>query len=145
MAFRLRWQMTSGTDHMNLPMPISEYVEAFNAGDFDRLLAQFTEDAVIHGVLGSAPLDQAAPVWRELHDGMAMVLVPQDVAIDGDSVVVRYVERGRFRGFFRGLAGHAPTDRPYEVTAIEWFRLSGDKIQERWGARDSAAIERQVL
>jgi hypothetical protein len=49
-------------------------------------------------------------------------------------VVVRYVERGCFRGSFRGLAGHAPTNRSYEVTAIEWFQLSGGKIRERWGA-----------
>jgi predicted ester cyclase len=130
---------------MHLPTAIEEYVEAFNAGDFERLLAQFTDDAVIHGVLGSAPIQQVEPVWRELHEGMAMVLSPQDAVVDGAAVVVRYIERGCFRGGFRGLAGHTPTNRPYEVTAIEWFQLSGDKIRERWGARDSAAIERQVL
>jgi predicted ester cyclase len=130
---------------MHLPKPIEEYVEAFNAGEFERLLAQFTDNAVIHGVLGSAPIQQVEPVWRELHEGMAMVLTPQAAVVDGNVVVVRFVERGCFRGGFRGLAGHNPTNRPYEVTAIEWFQLSGEKIRERWGARDSGAIERQVL
>jgi ketosteroid isomerase-like protein len=130
---------------MDLPSPVSEYVEAFNAGDFERLLAQFTDDAIIHGVLGSAPVRDAEAVWRELHEGMAMHLTPLDVAVDGQSVVVRYIERGRFRGTFRGLADRAPTQRSYEVTAIEWFRLADGRISERWGARDSATIERQVL
>jgi predicted ester cyclase len=130
---------------MHLPTPIREYIEAFNEGDFERLFAQFTDDALIHGVLGSAPIHQVEPIWRELHEGMGMVLNPQDAVVAGVAVVVRYIERGCFRGSFRGLAGHTPTNHPYEVTAIEWFALSGDKIRERWGARDSASIERQVL
>jgi hypothetical protein len=121
---------------MHLPTPIREYTDAFNEGEFERLLAQFADDAVIHGVLGSAPIQQVEPVWRELHEGMAMVLSPRDAVVDSNAVVVRYVERGCFRGSFRGLAGHAPTNRSYEVTAIEWFQLSGGKIRERWGLRD---------
>ncbi len=27
---------------------------------------------------------------------------------------------------------------------MEWFRLENGRIAERWGARDSAAIDRQV-
>jgi hypothetical protein len=64
------------------------------------LLSQFTDDAVIHGVLGSAPIQQVEPVWRELHEGMAMVLSPQD-AVVGNAAVISYVERGCFRGSFR--------------------------------------------
>ena len=130
---------------IELPRPIAAYVEAFNAGNFELLLAQFTPDARIHGVLGSLPVQQAEPVWRELHEAMAIELIPQAAAVDGRSVAVRYIERGRFRGAFRGLAGHEPTNRTYEITAMEWFELERDLIHERWGARDSASITRQVL
>lgn len=128
-----------------MPPSVANYIDAFNAGDFDTLLAQFTPDAFIYGVLASAPVQQAEPIWRELNQSMALQLMPQSFAVDGNSVAVRYLERGCFRAPFRGLAGHQPTHRPYEITAIEWFDLQGGKIHRRWGARDSAAITRQVL
>jgi hypothetical protein len=130
---------------MEMPTAIGRYVDAFNAGDFETVLEQFTPDAIIHGVLGSFPVQQAEPIWRELNRSMALELIPQDVVVDGSGAAVRYIERGRFRAPFRGLPGHAPTNRPYEITAIEWFEMQGSKIHRRWGARDSASISKQVL
>jgi hypothetical protein len=128
-----------------LPRVISNYVEAFNNGDFGKLLGLFTPNAAIVGVLGSAPIAQAEPIWRELHHGMAMHLEPIAVAVDGMTVVVRYIESGRFRGAFRGLAGIDPTGREYQVVAIEWFDLEGGLIARRWGTRDFDSIKAQVL
>lgn len=128
-----------------IPSVIRDYVDAFNAGNFPKLMSLFTADAMIFGVLGSAPVSKAEPVWRELHEGMAMQLDPQSIAVDGATVVVRYVESGEFRGTFRGLEGEAPTGRAYRVIAMEWFELEGDRIAKRWGARDFAAIKSQVL
>lgn len=64
---------------------------------------------------------------------------------EGDTVAVRFRETGRFVGPFRGLPGQAPTDRAYEIVAMESFELADGKIVRRWGARDSASITRQVL
>ena len=133
------------TSNVELPTVIRDYVNAFNAGDFPKLMGLFTADAMIFGVLGSAPVARAEPVWRELHEGMAMQLDPQAVAIDGAVAVVRFVESGRFQGSFRGLDGEAPTGRPYRVIAMEWFELEGEKIAKRWGARDFDTIKNQVL
>jgi predicted ester cyclase len=133
------------TATQDLPPVIRAYVDAFNTGDFPRLMSLFTPDAMIVGVLGSAPIAKAEPVWRELHEGMAMHLEVQAVALNGASVVVRYVESGCFRGYFRGLDRHPPTGRPYQVLAMEWFECNGDLIAKRWGARDFDAIKRQVL
>jgi hypothetical protein len=133
------------TNLPQIPPVIDAYVEAFNAGDFPRLMSLFTADALIFGVLGSAPVAKAEAVWRELHEGMAMNLEPQAVAVDGARVVVRYVESGRFQGTFRGLEGQAPTGRSYQVVAIEWFELEGERIAKRWGARDFDSIKRQVM
>lgn len=124
---------------------VHSYVEAFNAFDMARLRTLFTPSPRIWGVLGHGDLDVVEPVWRELHEGMNMRLDILDMVAEGERVVVRFRETGRFTGPFRGVAGHAPTGRPYELLAMEWFVLEGGRIAERWGARDSAAILRQVL
>lgn len=123
---------------------VRSYVDAFNAHDVARLTRLFAPEARIWGVLGAGSLDMAMGIWRELHEGMEMRLEILDLVAEGDSVAVRLRETGRFIGPFRGMGELAPTGRPYEVAAMEWFRLEDGKITERWGARDSAAILRQV-
>lgn len=123
---------------------VRSYVEAFNAGDFPRLLSFFAPDAQIWGVLGHGPPDAVLPIWRELHEGMNMRLEIQALAAEGACVAARFRETGRFTGPFRGLAGHAPTGRAYEIISMEWFEFEDGRIARRWGARDSAAITRQV-
>lgn len=124
---------------------VREYVDAFNAGDWDRLTSLFTSDAVIRGVLGWGGLDVALPVWKELHDGMNMKLALDNLLADERAAAARYTETGRFVGTFRGLAGHEPTGRAYEIVAMEWFDVDDGLIARRWGARDSTAIAKQVL
>lgn len=120
---------------------VRRYVEAFNRGDNDALRALFVDDAVIHGVLGWAPIDEAIPIWRELHSAFAIELTIEDMSAERDVVAVRYTERGRFVGPFRG---RQPTGKPYELIAMEWFEFKDGKIRRRWGARDSASQARQI-
>src|SRR5206468_2883682 len=120
---------------------VLEYVAAFNAGDIDRLRTLFTPDATIYGVLGGGPFDVAAPIWRELHTAFQMKLDVQSIIAEGDVIAVRYVERGASVAPFRG---GSVTNKSYEIVAMEWFEMQGDRIHRRWGARDSAAIARQL-
>lgn len=129
----------------NAEAVVRAYVEAINALDMARLRTLFAPDARIYGVLGHGSIDVAEPIWRELHDGMNMHLEILGIVAQDSEVAVRYRETGRFTGTFRGLADQEPTGRPYEVTAIEWFTVENGRITARWGARDSAAITRQVL
>ena len=124
---------------------VRAYVDAFNAGDWDGVTDLFAADAVIRGVLGWGGLDVALPVWKELHEGMTMRLAINDIIVDGHRAAALLTETGKFVGPFRGLAGEQPTGRSYEIVAIEWFAFEGGRIMRRWGARDSAAIRRQVL
>jgi len=121
------------------------YVEAMNQGDWAALRSLFAPDAQIRGVLGWGGIEFAMPVWRELHDGLSMMLEVEDIVESAETVVVRYIERGRFVGPFRGLTGLEPTGSAYEVTAIEWFEFEGGKIARRWGARDFDRIRTQVM
>jgi len=120
---------------------VRAYAEAFNRGDFDAVVKLCAPDVVIQGVMGKGALDVALPVWRELHEAYNIQLTIEDLIAEGDRVAARYLEQGTFRKPFRGTA---PTGRSFSVTAMEWFRMSNGKIAERWGARDSAAIARQV-
>jgi predicted ester cyclase len=73
-----------------------------------------------------------------------MRLTIEALAHEGQTVVARFIESGRFVGPFRGLAGHEPTGKPYEIIAMEWFDFEDGRIARRWGARDSATIIRMV-
>jgi steroid delta-isomerase-like uncharacterized protein len=120
---------------------VRQYVLAFNRGDMDALRQLFTPDAIIQGVLGWASLDEAIPIWRELHAAFAIDLTIEDLAAEGDTVAARYLEQGKFVGAFRGKE---PTGKSYELIAMEWFILHEGKIARRWGARDSASQARQL-
>jgi steroid delta-isomerase-like uncharacterized protein len=120
---------------------VLEYVEAFNRGDTDALRRLFTDDALIYGVLGWGGLDAVVPIWEEIHAAFALNMQVEAIIAEGDTVAVRYVERGTSVGSFRG---GPVTGRSFEVVAMEWFVLKDGRIQRRWGARDNAAQFRQM-
>ncbi|MBE0564858.1 MAG: nuclear transport factor 2 family protein [Krumholzibacteria bacterium] len=120
---------------------VQAYVDAFNHGDLDALVALFAPDALVHGVLGSGGLEVVRPVWGELITCFAINLEIEDLVAEDDRVVARYVERGRSSASFRG---GPVTRQPYAVPAMEWFELRDGLIRQRWGARDMAAQFRQM-
>lgn len=120
---------------------ISDYVKAFNAGDMDGLCRIFSEDAEIHGALGWGGLNEIVPIWRMLHSTFNFQLAVEEILVQGENVVARFLERGTSIGAFRG---QAPTGKTSEVIAIEWFVIQGGHIRRRWGVRDSASHFRQM-
>jgi steroid delta-isomerase-like uncharacterized protein len=91
--------------------------------------------------LGWGSVDDVMPIWRDLHEGLAMTLVVEDMVAEGDRVAVRFHEMGRSRGDFRGKPA---TGKSYELVAMEFFELKDGMIHRRWGARDAASQARQV-
>lgn len=120
---------------------VRAYVDAFNRGDIDAVCDLFAKDAQIWGVLGWGKVDEARPVWKELTSALEINLTIDAVAVDGDTVVARYTERGQSVKPFRGLG---PTNKRYELLAMEWFEIKNGRIQRRWGTRDSASQNRQL-
>ena len=120
---------------------VRRYVEAFNRGDMEAIKVLFTSDAIVYGVLGFGGLDEVIPIWRQLHEGVAAHLTIEEIIGEGDRIAVRHVERGKSVGTF---LGNAPTGKTYEIVAMEWFVMKDGRIQSRWGARDSAAMARQM-
>ena len=120
---------------------VRRYVDAVNRGDADALRALFTDDAVVHGVLGWGPASEVIPIWCELHASMRFELTIEAMVAEGDVVAVRYTERGRSVGPF---AGRPPTGRAFELLTMEWLELRGGRIRRRWGVFDSASLSRQI-
>lgn len=120
---------------------VLEYVEAFNRGDMEALRRLFTDDALVYGVLGWGGLDAVVPIWQEIHEAFAIRLQVEAVVAEGETVAVRYVERGTSVGSFRG---GPVTGREFEVVSMEWFIFKDGRIHRRWGARDNAAQSRQM-
>lgn len=120
---------------------VLKYVEAFNRGDMETLRRLFTPDALVYGVLGWGNFDAVIPIWQEIHNAFAITLQVEAMVAEGDTVAVRYTERGTSVGAFRRQAA---TGKSYEVVAMEWFIFRDGMIHRRWGARDSAAQFRQL-
>ena len=120
---------------------VLEYVEAFNGGELDRLCGLFASDAQIWGVLGFGSIEQAQPVWKDLMECLQIHLKVEGIVDEKDVVAVRYVESGKAVKPFRGKPA---TENTYELVAMEWFEVREGKITRRWGARDSAAMAKQL-
>ncbi len=117
------------------------YVDAFNRADLDALCKLFTPDALIWGVYGWGELKIVRPLWQELMACLKPNLQVEAIIAEGDTVAVRYIERGTAARAFRGKEA---TGRSYELTAMEWFVLRDGLIHRRWGARDSASLAKQL-
>src|ERR1700716_1004941 len=118
---------------------VRAYARGFSRGDFEDVVKLFAENAVVQGVLGRGRFDVVLPIWRALHQAFGMELEIEELIAEGDFVAARYIESGTFRGSFRGIE---PTGKSYRLVAMEWFHLKGGKITERWGARDSGAMQK---
>ena len=120
---------------------VVRYVEVFNRGNVEGVIAEFSAAAQIWGVMGWGTPAQARPLWTELMQGLEPKLELMGMVQEGTTVAARYTERGRSARAFRGME---PTGKTYEVLAMEWFEFEGEKIVRRWGARDFSAIARQL-
>ncbi len=120
---------------------VRDYVDAFNCGDMDRLVALFSEDAEIQGVLGRGQMASIRPIWEQLVSGYGMQLHVDSLIVQGNQVAVRYTERGCFKA---PAFGREPTGKSYQLVAMEWFEIENGRIRRRWGARDAASQARQL-
>ncbi|HEV2678597.1 MAG TPA: ester cyclase [Aliidongia sp.] len=81
---------------------------------------------------GIARIHEAFPDWFE---------EVQDLLVDGDKVVTRYLSTGTHRGEFYGLA---PTGRRIAIREISIYRIDGDRIAEQWCMLDELQRLRQL-
>lgn len=120
---------------------VIEYARAFSAGDINRLISLFAENAEIQGVLARGQMENIRPVWEQLISGYGIQLKIESLIAEGNQVAARFTETGTFRA---PAFGQEPTGRSYELVAMEWFEIANGKITRRWGAREAASQARQL-
>ena len=74
----------------------------------------------------------AFPDWTE---------TVEDIIVEGDRVVTRFVSTGTHHGTFGGIE---PTGRRVRVAEVAIFRIQGDKIAEQWLFADATGLRRQL-
>lgn len=100
---------------LNVPKPVSDYLEAERAKDAKRLALCFTEDGLVHDESQDHRGRDAIRQWKEEADAKyRYVMEPLSASANGDTVELR----ARLTGDFPGS--------PIELDYI--FKVAGDKI-----------------
>jgi steroid delta-isomerase-like uncharacterized protein len=123
-----------------------QLMEAWNAGDFDRIEGFFTDDYVNHNPppfpgMGTDRAGQLAAMrmFREAFpDARAEV---DRLVSEGDLVVVHDHVKGTHQGDFGPVAA---TGKPVSVEFIHIFRFADGRIAERWGLIDVMGLMQQI-
>jgi predicted ester cyclase len=126
---------------------LTQYEEVWNKGNYDYAEETVHPDFNDHpptrffdvGRTGPAALQQAAREFRtgigDFHDDAELVLV------EGDSVAYLGQISGKQDG---ELFGFPASGRRMRVWGVNFFRMGGDKIAERWGQFDVLTMMQQL-
>ena len=124
---------------------IREVVEIFNAGDGERYLARYADDATIHGLPG-----ELEPTKSGLSQFVGAVAAAfpdiqftvEELLAEGDRVAFMGSYRATHQGEFMGVP---PSGRTVDFQGMSIFRFATDGlIQERWILLDNATLLGQL-
>jgi steroid delta-isomerase-like uncharacterized protein len=123
---------------------VVESVEAFNAGDTERLLSVMAPDFVMH--LAEFPEPLARDAWQEGFRLVRRAFPDLEAEIDDlvaadDKVALRLTLHGTHRGDFQGIPA---TGRTIRYISHEFYRLRDGLFAEEWICSDTASLFRQL-
>lgn len=124
---------------------VRESVEAFNAGDTERLLAVVAPDILIHYAEMPEPL-RGREAWQEGFELVKRAFPDLDVRVDDlvaadDKVALRLTLSGTHQGEFQGIPA---TGRTITYVSHEFYRVQDGLIAEEWICSDMASLFRQL-
>jgi predicted ester cyclase len=122
---------------------IRQWVERFNARDYDGIEHLIDADIVDHHLPPGLPAGRAgAMLWfHVLADALDLRLTVEDAVENGDRVAVRASITGAHVGEFSGLPA---TGRSFTTTMISIERIVEGRIVERWENVDNLAVVQQL-
>lgn len=124
---------------------VLDSLEAFNAGDKERLLAVVAPELVMH-LTGSPEPIRGREAWLDGFELMKRAFPDLEARVDDvvaaeDRVAVRLTLRGTHAGDFQGLPA---TGRTIEYVSHEFYRVEEGRIAEEWICSDTASLLRQL-
>jgi steroid delta-isomerase-like uncharacterized protein len=121
------------------------FEEVFNQKQLDRADELVAPDYLDHGAVpGQGPGLEGAKQQRW---AMYFAAIPDlhatidDLAAEGDKVVVLYTVEGTQQG---ELSGVPPTGKRFRISGISIYRLAEGKIAEQWEQMDMLGLMQQL-
>jgi steroid delta-isomerase-like uncharacterized protein len=118
--------------------------ELFNGGRLDEFDELMAADVVDHSPTPeqSAGLEGVKESMAQFRKGFPDARIQvEDLIAEGDFVADRTTTTGTHNGDF---AGSAPTGKSFTITAIDMYRIQGEKIVEIWHIEDTLGMMRQL-
>jgi predicted ester cyclase len=104
----------------------------------------YDDTLTIHGFPPNLPVNKKGFVefirllWKAFPD---IRIKFDDIIIEGNKVVCRYILTGTHKGEFIGLR---PTDKQFRVNGMTVFSFSSSKVVERWNLVDMMSLMEQL-
>ncbi len=117
--------------------------DVWDKGDLAAVEEVFARDVVDHHAVWPAPgvegqkqlLTAFRTAFPDLH------VTSDDILVDGDRIVVRWIARGTHQGELLGIPA---TGKQVTITGIDILRIAGGKIVERWAEDNGLALMQQL-
>jgi predicted ester cyclase len=119
--------------------------DGFNPGDWSVCESTLAADYTARYGNGQANVgrDHYVRVCRMLRRSFPDVAITiEDVVVEGDKLVNRYVERGTLTGV--PFLGIEPAGQRYEKAGTTVYRVADARLTESWGVEDTLGWFRQL-
>jgi steroid delta-isomerase-like uncharacterized protein len=119
--------------------------DGFNRGDWTVCGTTLADDYTARYGNGGANVgrDHYVRVCRMLRRSFPDVAITiEDVVVEGDRIVNRYVERGTLTG--ASFLGVEASGQRYEKAGTTVYRVAGGRLAESWGVEDTLGWFRQL-
>jgi len=115
-----------------------------SGGDLKAVDQLFTADFVNHDVIGGQKpgRDGIKQLTDRFKTAFPDATVTPDITLaEGDKTAVRWTSVGSHRGTFLGIPG---SGRQVQLAGIDFFRMKGNQIAEKWGFWPVAELLQQI-
>ena len=136
------------TDELNRAL-VRQHHEKRNAGNWRAAAQDYAEDAANHGrpVGREGFLRVFEDIYTTFPDWTMQI---EEMAVEGDNVVVRCRVSGTHRGIARlslnggRLIGVEPSGNHFEVWHIHWYKVRDGMIVDHYAVRDDLGMMAQL-
>lgn len=124
---------------------VRDSVEAFNAGDTNKLLTLTAPDIIIHYAEMPEPL-HGRETWQHGFELIKRAFPDLEIHVDdlvaaNDKVALRLTLRGTHQGEFQGVPA---TGRTISYVSHEFYRVGNGLFAEEWICSDMASLFSQL-
>ena len=132
----------SSLQEQNKAIARRAFEEILSQGPFELASELYAKDFVNHGIHRDATLEEDQAALRGWHQAFSdIVISPEKLIAEGDSVTIYWIARGTNTGTGNGLPA---TGKRAELAGITIWRIVDGKIKEEWSAFDQLSMMQQL-